>query len=470
MKFLLEEIKFPKKIDYFLYFIIVAICYIIYIYSDALVHIPFSVNLWNVHLLNFNYEVYMRVGSYHYSHWPYFSYILYSILFFPLWVYTKIFNFTLYTWHHENFSIGIFELMYIKTVLFLFLLGSSSILYKIAKELKIQDNDSKLSKYLFLSSPFTILPTLFISQLDIITIYFMLLGILYYVKNDNKYLLWFAISICLKNYPTFILFPLILLREKKLKTIIFYNVIAVAPFIITNMITKIADIFYYHNPPLPDIPAKDIYSEVFSWLLGNKIANIPVFLILYSIICIYCYLKPKNDDNFLSINIIFITFVSFLFSHISVPLYRMVVLSPFISLLLIINSQKLCFNIFIEFISSFFYSISLLITGTYVSLSEATRTYSIPIIKFFYNKRTFKYNNISDFITILKNHDIYNFIYSIIFISLFALVFMFYTLYQKRFEIINNDKEIIKRYLLYIRYIPTLLVIVSFLLLLIINN
>ncbi|ADG71557.1 hypothetical protein R4K54_12050 [Brachyspira murdochii] len=473
-KLLNIELSKPLKLEYIIYSIIVFLCYVMYIYSDVLIHVPFSVNLWNVHPFNFNYEVYMKVGSYHYSHWPYLAYIIYSILFFPIWVYTKLKGFTFYTWHHEAFSIDIFELMYIKTILFIFVLVSARTVYKISKEFKLSDNNSKLSEYLFLSSPFTILPALFISQMDIITIYFMLLGILSYIKHDKKYLMWFALSICLKNYPIFILFPLILLREKKLKEIILYNIIAIAPFIITNSITKVADLLYYHNPPLPYIPAKDIYGEVFSLLLLNKIANLPVFLILYSIICIYCFFTPKKDDDkILSINIIFVTFVSFLFGHSEiVPLYRLVVLSPFIPLLLFTTNLKyLKFNIFIEFISLTFYSIYLLIRHTYVSLSEATRTYSIPLIKFFYKEKSFKYNNIRDLIPILSTEYINNFIYSFMFIGLLILAYLFsYYSYKNNFQSYYSEEIQIKRYLILIRYIPVLVVMIGFIILLFVNK
>ena len=467
------ELSKPLKLEYIIYYIIVFFCYIMYIYSDALIHIPFSVNLWNVHPFNFNYEVYMKIGSVHYSHWPYLSYIIYSVLFFPIWIYTKLTNFTLYTWHHELFSIGTFELMYIKTILFMFVLASARIVYKISKELKLSDNNAKLSEYLFLSSPFTILPALFISQMDIITIYFMLVGILCYIRDDKKYLLWFAISICLKNYPAFILFPLILLREKRLKKIILYNIIAIAPFIITNLITKTADLLYYHNPPLPHIPGRDLYGQVFSWLLLNKIANLPVFLISYSIICIYCFFTPrKDDDKTLSMNIIFVTWVTFLLSHSeTLPLYRLVILSPFIPLLLMTNLKYLHFNIFLEFISLTCYSILLLIKHTYICVGEAVRTYSIPLIKFFYVQKSFKYNSIRDLIPILSTEYMNNFIYSFMFIGLLILAYFFsYNSYKNNFQSDYSEEIQIKRYLILIRYIPTLIAMIGFIILLIVNK
>lgn len=436
----------PKNSDYITFSIITILCFFSYIYSDVLVIFPFSVNFFNVNPLNFFYEVYQKVGSYHKpDDLPYLSYVLYSILFLPLWIYSKIKNITYYTWHHEQFEIGTFEIIYIKFLLLLFVILSSIIIYKICKKIGFDNEKSKLSSFMFITSPFTMIPVFIISQVEIIMIFFTLLAILDYLNNNKRYILWFTIAIPLKLFPFFILIPLVLLKEKQIKKIALYIIIPILPYIISSILFKSP------NPSDRNLAA-------FGTLMYHKIFGISIFIMIYSIICLFSYLKNIEDNNVfykLTIYISFFVFSLIVIVNKSFHLYWIVIIAPFISILILFNTYNINIKIMMEFIATLFYSIHIARAGTMVSMSEALRTKSIPLIKLFVHNNSTKYNNIRDiFPTILGNADITNAIYSFYIMGIIIMLILFY-----KYNNYNDNNVNIPRYLVYIRFIPTLFII-----------
>lgn len=348
VKYLKIVINSPENSDYIIFAIITIVCFFSYIYSDVLVVFPFSVNFFNVNPLHFFYEVYQKVGSYHKpDDLPYLSYVLYSILFLPLWIYSKINNITYYTWHHEQFKIGTFEIIYIKLLLFTFVTLSAIIIYRICKKIGFSNEKSKLSSFMFISSPFTMLPVFIISQVEIIMIFFTLLGILDYLNNNKRYLFWFAIAIPLKIFPFFILIPLVLLKEKHLKKIIIYVIIPILPYIISSIIFKSP------NPSGRNLTA-------FGTLMGYKIIGVSIFIIFYSLICLLSYLKNiDNNEEFykLTIYISFFVFSLMTMVNTNFHMYWIVILSPFMAILLLFSRCNIVLKIIIEFIATLFYAI-----------------------------------------------------------------------------------------------------------------
>ncbi|MEI0448236.1 hypothetical protein R4J03_14425 [Brachyspira intermedia] len=433
----------PKNSDYITFSIITILCFFSYIYSDVLVIFPFSVNFFNVNPLNFFYEVYQKVGSYHKpDDLPYLSYVLYSILFLPLWIYSKIKNITYYTWHHEQFEIGTFEIIYIKFLLLLFVILSSIIIYKICKKIGFDNEKSKLSSFMFITSPFTMIPVFIISQVEIIMIFFTLLGILDYLNNNKRYLLWFAIAIPLKLFPFFILIPLVLLKEKQIKKIALYTIIPILPYIISSIIFKSP------NPSDRNLVA-------FGTLMGYKIFGVSIFIIIYSLICLFSYLKDiKNNNEFNKLTLYISFFVLSLITIVNTNfhMYWIVILSPFMAILLLFSRCNIVLKIIVEFIATLFYAIYTTQLASIISMHEALRTKSIPFIKLFVHNN--KYYSIREiFPNFFGNPDIVNAIYSFFIMGIIILLILYYK-YNN-----DNDDISIPRYLVYIRFIPTLFII-----------
>ncbi|MEI0671174.1 hypothetical protein, partial [Brachyspira pulli] len=435
----------PKNSDYIIFSIITILCFFSYIYSDVLVVFPFSVNFFNVNPLNFFYEVYQKVGSYHKpDDLPYLSYVIYSILFLPLWIYSKINNITYYTWHHDQFKIGTFEIIYIKLLLFIFVMLSAIIIYKICKKIGFNNEKSKLSSFMFMTSPFTMLPVFIISQVEIIMIFFTLLGILYYLNNNKKYLLWFAIAIPLKLFPFFILIPLVLLKEKHIKKIIIYIIIPILPYIISSIIFKSP------NPSVRNLTA-------FGTLMGYKIIGVSIFMIIYSSICLLSYLKNiSNNEEFykLTIYISFFVFSLLTIVNTNFHMYWIVILSPFMAILLLFSRCNIVLKIIVEFISTLFYAIYISQFASLISMHEALRTKSILFIRLFVHNNKF-YNIREVFPQFFENADIISAIYSFFIIGIMILLILYY----KYNNYDDNANINLPRYLVYIRFIPTVFII-----------
>ena len=433
----------PKNSDYITFSIITILCFFSYIYSDVLVIFPFSVNFFNVNPLNFFYEVYQKVGSYHKTDdLPYLAYFIYSILFLPLWIYSKIRNITYYTWHHAKFEIDIFEIIYIKLLLLIFVILSSFIIYKISKKIGFNDKKSKLSSFMFITSPFTMIPVFIISQVEIIMIFFTLLAILDYLNNNKRYILWFTIAIPLKLFPFFILIPLVLLKEKQIKKIALYTIIPILPYIISSIIFKSP------NPSDRNLVA-------FGTLMGYKIFGVSIFIIIYSLICLFSYLKDiKNNNEFNKLTLYISFFVLSLITIVNTNfhMYWIVILSPFMAILLLFSRCNIVLKIIVEFIATLFYAIYTTQLASIISMHEALRTKSIPFIKLFVHNN--KYYSIREiFPNFFGNPDIVNAIYSFFIMGIIILLILYYK-YNN-----DNDDISIPRYLVYIRFIPTLFII-----------
>lgn len=435
----------PKNSDYITFSIITILCFFSYIYSDVLVIFPFSVNFFNVNPLNFFYEVYQKVGSYHKpDDLPYLAYFIYSILFLPLWIYSKIRNITYYTWHHAKFEIDTFEIIYIKLLLLIFVILSSFIIYKISKKIGFNDKKSKLSSFMFITSPFTMIPVFIISQVEIIMIFFTLLAILDYLNNNKRYILWFTIAIPLKLFPFFILIPLVLLKEKQIKKIALYIIIPILPYIISSIIFKSP------NPSDRNLVA-------FGTLMGYKIFGVSIFIIIYSLICLFSYLKDiKNNNEFNKLTLYISFFVLSLITIVNTNfhMYWIVILSPFMAILLLFSRCNIVLKIIVEFIATLFYAIYTTQLASIISMHEALRTKSIPFIKLFVHNN--KYYSIREiFPNFFGNPDIVNAIYSFFIMGIIILLILYYKYNNDN----DNDDISIPRYLVYIRFIPTLFII-----------
>lgn len=442
-KYFYTIIYSPKNSDYITFSIITILCFFSYIYSDVLVIFPFSVNFFNVNPLNFFYEVYQKVGSYHKpDDLPYLAYFIYSILFLPLWIYSKIRNITYYTWHHAKFEIDTFEIIYIKLLLLIFVILSSFIIYKISKKIGFNDKKSKLSSFMFITSPFTMIPVFIISQVEIIMIFFTLLAILDYLNNNKRYILWFTIAIPLKLFPFFILIPLVLLKEKQIKKIALYTIIPILPYIISSIIFKSP------NPSDRNLVA-------FGTLMGYKIFGVSIFIIIYSLICLFSYLKDiKNNNEFNKLTLYISFFVLSLITIVNTNfhMYWIVILSPFMAILLLFSRCNIVLKIIVEFIATLFYAIYTTQLASIISMHEALRTKSIPFIKLFVHNN--KYYSIREiFPNFFGNPDIVNAIYSFFIMGIIILLILYYK-YNN-----DNDDISIPRYLVYIRFIPTLFII-----------
>lgn len=104
----------------------------------------------------------------------------------------------------------------------IFLFLTLWILEKILKDFGFSKEKCRFAQFMVASSMMTVLPVIAISQIDIITVFLMLVGIREYLRTDRvtwKFLLVFSFAASLKIFALFVFIPLVLLREKEFSTL-----------------------------------------------------------------------------------------------------------------------------------------------------------------------------------------------------------------------------------------------------------
>lgn len=186
-------------------------------------------------------------------------------------------------------------LLWCKALIGLALLAVFVVLRKLVALYREEEHIQNLVGILFLAGSCTILPSMVMVQYDIFSIFFMLLGIYYYLKADEKkFLLFFAIAIPLKTFAIFVFLPLILLREKSvirigIKTLLVFalQLLGELPFL---------------GDPYYRICMDSQNGDAMKLLLESSVRvaeyDINLFLIGFLVVCVLCYLyKPIAEDQ-----------------------------------------------------------------------------------------------------------------------------------------------------------------------------
>lgn len=137
-------------------------------------------------------------------------YVIFSIWFLPFYIVYKIMGLS-------SSMLSPTALLWGKFFIVIAAISSTYLIYKIITLCNVKKEKANLTTFLFFSSMIVFYVIFMIVQIDIIAIFFMLLGLYGYLKN-NKLLFWisFTIATPLKMFAIFLSLPLILLREKNL--------------------------------------------------------------------------------------------------------------------------------------------------------------------------------------------------------------------------------------------------------------
>ena len=227
-------------------------------------------------------------------------------------------------------------ILYGKSIFLFALICVSVLMYKICLNLKLSKKMAQYCVFLFCSSILIFSTICIIGQSDIIGIYFILQGVNAYIKKeDTKFLFWFMIAVPFKMYALFIFIPLLLLQEKRVIYIGIKGAVVVALNVICNG---------FFNDGSPAMEEKANFSKrMLERLLENKInllnGEIPILLILFLGICVWCYLHEKDKDFYeCAVFIPLITVIAIFVSFNSFP-YWFLYLTPFIAIAISYNAK-----------------------------------------------------------------------------------------------------------------------------------
>lgn len=120
---------------------------------------------------------------------------------------------------------------YLELLPVLFYLASGYVVCRIGRLLGMNVRQARLCAYAALTLPVALYSQFIFCQYDIFTVFFMLLGIYFYLKDDDfKFVLFFAVSITFKYFSLAVFVPMLLLKHKNWFRICGYSVLLAVPF------------------------------------------------------------------------------------------------------------------------------------------------------------------------------------------------------------------------------------------------
>lgn len=208
-----KEILSKNWIKWTLLILVLGVAYFIFIYLDMLDticnSITFTKSALSGKLLEF-YELSVKMSMTQYAaNYSIPIYILLSIWNLPMLALSEVIGVDFLSWW-----VGI---LWSKTFIVMFALLSSYMIYKILLLCNVEKKKAYLGVFLFLSS-IIVFDVIFVTvQLDIVPVFFMLLGLYGYLKKDNVlFFISFTIAVPFKMFAILLALPLILLRQKNL--------------------------------------------------------------------------------------------------------------------------------------------------------------------------------------------------------------------------------------------------------------
>lgn len=348
----LNDIQAPKKSEYILFVLLFLVSFTSMMYGDMKAFVHYEVNFLGSIFEGGGLRNYYEYGN---SMLEYYKmngiggaypliydfpvYVLLGIWGAPLWFFCNI------TGIEETSNM--WTMLYAKSIYIVALAITAYLIYRICRNIKISDINSKWASYLFLSSAVVFVEIGIVGQLDVLGFPFLLLGIYFYQKKSyGKFIAFFSIAISFKQFPLFIFIPLLLLYEKNIVKIV-YKIIMAMSF------TLLVGLVFPKNTAAADIK-DEIRNHFIEAFLGNKLplynCVVPLVVVLFGIICVYCYLKhieTAEQQNFYSILIPLVVMFVILISFDSNP-YWFIYLSPFLAIIMVYNTDKFSLLILFE--------------------------------------------------------------------------------------------------------------------------
>lgn len=313
-------------------------------------------------------------------------YLIFSIWLLPFYGITKLLNKDFLSWP--------ISLLYSKGLLVLATIFAAYLIYKIIIECTSEKNaNAKLAPFIFLSSAGIFFAIFITAQLDIISLCFMLLGLLAYLKHKNVlFILSFMIAAPLKMFSILLALPLILLREKNLIKAGLLWISTTSLLIVEKLIFRGSTIY---NSALSS-QSQDAIKQVLNSNI-NLGKPIIIFVVLYICLLVYALICEKKDDKNLIVYMAFFVFGTFC-AFVRLNAYWIILTIPFLIINIFVNKKLIGLNVLLETASFSGYLLYMATVGS--SIFQDTGLTSRLLLTYF-----IKHPNTN----ILKYKTVYNF-------------------------------------------------------------
>ena len=320
-----------------------------YLYSDIQLTQWHGIQMWNALFagkINHVYEYYAAEGTI--AAYDFTVYLIFAIWNFPCWVFEKISG-----TNAQDFALF---LLWGKMMIFAFVAATTYLMGKIYSCLQPDtDRNDVICVCLYYASSLLLTAySLYTGNYDVIELLFILMGVHALLKGKFwLFVLFFSIAVSGKGFALWIYIPILLVRQK--------NVWRILISILAGMgITVIERLIFGNNEVLVQLGSEFSTTGLLSSLIESNavdfsgIGTVSILIILYVILCVYCYTIDSNSDSFIKYQYIYIITCAWMIYFMFYPFntYWIVLLVPFLILIVFEKSKKIGFNIILECIFS----------------------------------------------------------------------------------------------------------------------
>ena len=249
---------------------------------------------------------------------------------------------------------------------------------KLGRIFDISKERIKWMLILFCSTILVALPVFHIAQTDILYGYLVLVSLRYFFEDNwKRFIIFGAMAVSCKGIALVVMIPLVLLREKRILRIIRDSLLMVSIFVGERILYRIVDAVnaVFFAKPVTNGSATALieantnttesgYDIVSAGLIPHfyhkalffefgavrKGYTASVIVVLFVLLCIWCYVQIKEDTYAFRQKCIYSTVVAWMifFVYASPSPYWIVAMYPFLFLLLFINYDRIRINILLE--------------------------------------------------------------------------------------------------------------------------
>lgn len=184
-------------------------------------------------------------------------------------------------------------LLWCKGIILVFTWLTFKFLKKILEQAECKD--TSYTMFLLCSSLCFAIPIFAIGQYDVITIFFVMFGVLQALKDEKiswKVMLIFAIAMPIKMFSLFSYVFLVLLMEKRIRYIIRDLAVSVVGCVLCALP-------YINQSSYSEAMSynKDGMMKVLEKTITGGISEIPVFILCFGALCVFAWLKETKDKK-----------------------------------------------------------------------------------------------------------------------------------------------------------------------------
>jgi hypothetical protein len=339
-----KGVEQPNAADWALLGAICVLAFVTFLYGDVKATFEHSFNFLDSVFAGRPQDFYqIAIDNSTYGHPAVYDVPIYAI--FGLW---NLPTYLLYRFAEFDYLNSMPAQLWLKAMLVIFALVSARLMMAIAKNLGMSAARSKWVAFYFLTSMSLFVPVFVIVQYDIISVTFMLAGLLAYMKGRTRsFLLWFLAANTLKLFGLFIFIPLVLLREKRLPRALAQIIVGVLGLALCRLLYRGNLAYEISTGGFTELMLDRLRVAGFTW---QSSLPVPLFVVFMVGLAIFCYAKRTSSERELKAFAIYVSLAAFLVFCAIVPLnpYWIALVAPFSILIIFANPRYLTLNSLLE--------------------------------------------------------------------------------------------------------------------------